>query len=185
MRGPAGGGSPAHDAFGFRSDRKLCCFSRSFLAECLLFCPFGNRDSLRNVFSKIEQELNLGLLIFIHVVVNIYVGPKLETISDYLLSALSERSFHVIVGSESKSAPEGILNAALGDSHGVIHTISATFLVSLILSPQSRSHLSGKNVQWVYLWQFEQSPCYGPFNCLAGAGGSMLLLAVVVMPSAL
>ncbi len=165
--------------------KRLSRLSWSFSPGYLLLLLFSNCDSFRNVFAKVEHELNLGPLTFILVVVNVNVSPKLETISDYLLATLRERFFHVIVRSESESSPEGILHTSLRDSHGMIDAIPAALLVNRRFGPQGRCHFCGDNVQGVNLRQLEQSLCNGPFSGLASTGGLMPLTTVVVVPSAL
>jgi hypothetical protein len=63
----------------------------------------------------------------------------------------------VVVRCISHDTPKRVLYAALRGSNGMVHTIAPPFRISSILFPNCLGHLLRQNVNWVNLWQLEQS----------------------------
>lgn len=82
--------------------------------------------ALGDIISEVQHQLNLRLLVSVHVVVDIYVRLELYAIANDLIATLSKCLFHVRVRSKSKRTPKRILDATLGYADCVIDPLSST-----------------------------------------------------------
>jgi len=113
--------------------------------QCLTLC---------DIVAIVQHKLNLWALSTIQIVVDIDIGLELKIVAHNLLAPLSERAFHVVVGSKSHHTPKGLLYSGVSHPDGVVDAVSAPLAIGLVLVPECIRHLTRKNIIGVNIGKF-------------------------------
>src|SRR6266446_781445 len=125
------------------------------------------------------------MLSTVHFVVHLNIYFELKVLTHDQLAALGKCFFHVVVRRVAHDTPKRVLHPTLCGSDGMVHTIAPSFRVGFVLFPNCLGHLVCQNVDWVNLWQLEQSVCESPCSRLPHAGWFMVTSRIVLVPNPL
>jgi len=89
-----------------------------------------------------------------HLVVYTNISLELKIITHNLLTALSECTFHVVVGCIPHHPPKSLLHTGVSYTNRMVDAVSAPVAVGPILVPERIRHLACKNIKRVNLWKF-------------------------------